>query len=182
MSRLKSHARPRPELLKGAWTVLHLDEVGLASSGWVRRSVGSTRFGFSWLVAFLLRKPPIMRLEKLGFPWILSSESRVINGLHEIFSIKFFLALFFVAKQASQRQPTIWHAEGMDCSWGKLNLISDFLQEIPARAVPVWPPLSKGNALSPNQLRGRLFSARATAGRQNRPRTGSGIRERQGSR
>jgi hypothetical protein len=33
-------------------------------------------------------------LEKLGFPWILSSESRVINGLQQIFSGRFFLALF----------------------------------------------------------------------------------------
>jgi hypothetical protein len=27
-------------------------------------------------------------LEKLGFPWILSSESRLINGLHAIFTKK----------------------------------------------------------------------------------------------
>jgi hypothetical protein len=32
----------------------------------------------------------------------------------------------------SERQTTIWHAEGADCSWGKLNSISDFLQEIAA--------------------------------------------------
>jgi hypothetical protein len=28
-------------------------------------------------------------LDFLGFPWILSTESRLINGLHEIFSRRF---------------------------------------------------------------------------------------------
>jgi hypothetical protein len=32
-------------------------------------------------------------LDFLGFPWILSSETRLINGLHAIFARKFFLAL-----------------------------------------------------------------------------------------
>src|ERR1700722_11200307 len=34
-------------------------------------------FGFSWLVAFSLRKP---RLNHVAFPWILSSESRLSMG------------------------------------------------------------------------------------------------------
>jgi hypothetical protein len=32
-------------------------------------------------------------LEKLGFPWILSSETRLINGLRGIFAEKFFVTL-----------------------------------------------------------------------------------------
>jgi hypothetical protein len=33
-------------------------------------------------------------LDFLGFPWILSSESRLINGLHRIFAEKFFRGPF----------------------------------------------------------------------------------------
>jgi hypothetical protein len=39
------------------------------------------------------------------------------------------------------------HAEAQDCSWAKLNLISDFLQGIVVRAVPFRPPQSKNNSL-----------------------------------
>jgi hypothetical protein len=46
----------------------------------------------------------------LGFPWILSSESRFFNGLCGINREEFFLALFGVAKERSERQPTIWRA------------------------------------------------------------------------
>jgi hypothetical protein len=30
-------------------------------------------------------------------------------------------------------KPTIWHGEGTDCSWGKLNSISNFPQDIATR-------------------------------------------------
>jgi hypothetical protein len=43
------------------------------------------RFGFSWTIADLPRTAPKQGLEKLGFPWILSSESRLFNGLRGIF-------------------------------------------------------------------------------------------------
>jgi hypothetical protein len=40
------------------------------------------------------------------------------------------------------------HGEGTDCSWGKLNSISDFLQEIVVtRAVPAYPLYPKQFAL-----------------------------------
>ena len=50
---------------------------------------GSIPFGFSWLAAFHLRKG---RLLTLGFPWIsiLSSESRLINGLYGTNRTKIF--------------------------------------------------------------------------------------------
>jgi hypothetical protein len=70
----------------------------------------------------------------VGFPWILSSESIDINGLHEIFRAKFFLAPFVGAKEPSERPPTICHEKRMDRSWGKLTSVSDFRQEIAARA------------------------------------------------
>ena len=44
-----------------------------------RRDAGPVDpFGFSWRMAVSLRRPAVMRV---GFPWILSSESRLINGL-----------------------------------------------------------------------------------------------------
>ena len=39
------------------------------------------------------------------------------------------------------------HVEAQDCSWGKLNLFSDFLQEIAVRALPFRPPQSKSRSL-----------------------------------
>jgi hypothetical protein len=70
-------------------------------------------------------------LEKLGFPWILSSESRLINALHAKNQI-IFLAAFTLAKERRTGYLWSWHGERTDCSWGKLSLISDFLQDIPA--------------------------------------------------
>jgi hypothetical protein len=52
-----------------------------------------TRFGLSWPVAVSLRKPPLLGLEKLGFPWILSSESSLINGLRGNFAEIIFVVL-----------------------------------------------------------------------------------------
>ena len=92
----------------------------------------STRFGFSWNGPFRCENPRFWGLEKLGFPWILSSKTRLINGLNEIFRGSFFLALLSSRKSRRNGGPTIRHAEGMDCSWDKLSLISDFLQEIAA--------------------------------------------------
>ena len=50
------------------------------------------RFGFSWRLAFCLRKLRLLGLDFLGFPWILSSETRLINELREFFRENFFLA------------------------------------------------------------------------------------------
>jgi hypothetical protein len=45
-------------------------------------------------------------------------------------------------------------AKAQDCSWGKLNSISDFLQEIVVRAVPFRPPRFNIDSLSePNERR-----------------------------
>jgi hypothetical protein len=42
----------------------------------------------------------------------------------------FFLALLSSRKSRRNGDPTIQPAEGMNCSSGKLNAVSDFLQEI----------------------------------------------------
>jgi hypothetical protein len=82
----------------------------------------------------LLQKPSFMRI---GFPWILSSESRLINKLHEIFSGKFFLVVLSDVRSPGGGAGGRGHTEGQDYSSRKSNLISDFLQTIVVRAVLV---------------------------------------------
>jgi hypothetical protein len=123
--------------------------------GWSRfgsfSAAGATLFVDSvWVFlvrAVSLRKPPIMRV---GFPWIsLDSLVRIetYQWVTRDFQQKFFPRAFVVAKGLSKRRPTIRHAEEMDCSWGDLSLISDFLQEIAARALAFGPPPSKSKSL-----------------------------------
>ena len=47
--------------------------------------------GFLGASPFGGENPSFWGLEKLGFPWILSSETRLINGLRGIFGEKFFV-------------------------------------------------------------------------------------------
>jgi hypothetical protein len=72
----------------------------------------------------------------LGFPWILSYESSLFNGLCGINGRKIFLRL---PPLASRDRATV--IEEQDCSSGKLSLISDFLQALVVRA------LQKGDEL-----------------------------------
>jgi hypothetical protein len=68
-------------------------------------------------------------LDYLGFPWILSSESRLINGLRGLKRAKVFLAASSVALRGARTGArSRGYAEVQNCSWGKLNLISDFTQ------------------------------------------------------
>jgi hypothetical protein len=46
----------------------------------------------AWLFRFA--NPRFRGLEKLGFPWILSCESRLINGLQGIYSVRNFRGVF----------------------------------------------------------------------------------------
>jgi hypothetical protein len=70
-------------------------------------------------------------LDSLGFPWILSSESRFINGLCGIFAQRIFPRAFPLAFEAREREPTVEaNAEAQDYSWGKLNLTSDYPQDL----------------------------------------------------
>jgi hypothetical protein len=50
----------------------------------------SLGFGFPWPGRFPGISTPRAGLEKLGFPWILSSEMSLFNGLRENFVQKFF--------------------------------------------------------------------------------------------
>jgi hypothetical protein len=66
-------------------------------------------------------------LDSLGFPWILSSESRLFNGLRGL-KLVFFSCGLSVAHIPGTAGDG--GAEEQDYSWGELNLISVFLQEI----------------------------------------------------
>jgi hypothetical protein len=112
-----------------------------------RDAVRRPGLGFLGTSRFRCENPGFWGLDFLGFPWILSSESIDINGLHEIFRAKFFLAPFVGAKEPSERPPTICHERRMDRSWGKLTSVSDFRQEIAARAASFRPPPSKSKSL-----------------------------------
>ena len=65
------------------------ERAGLASL-WA----GAGQFGISCSSLFRLENPRFRGLDFLGFPWILSSETRLINGLHGINRENFFVALF----------------------------------------------------------------------------------------
>jgi hypothetical protein len=92
-------------------------------------------------------------LDFLGFPWILSSESRLINGLRGFLREEYFSRPSLALRPATMGADARGHAEAQDCSSGKLKLISDFLQEIvsesycPFRRLP--PKAARTGSFSP---------------------------------
>jgi hypothetical protein len=67
-----------------------------------------------------------MRVE---FPWILSSESRLINGLRGMKREQFLSALSVpLAAPEGWLGPWFVACGTQDCSWGELNQIPDSLQ------------------------------------------------------
>jgi len=87
-------------------------------------------------------------LDLLGFAWIISSESRLINVLRGFF-LKVFFSRFCRRERAVATAPTIWHAKGNEAvHGGQLKSISDFLQEIAGLADPpgrLHPKASRSN-------------------------------------
>jgi hypothetical protein len=69
-----------------------------------RDAVRRPGLGFLGTAPFAYENPSFWGLVFLGFPWILSYESLVINGLREIFARNFFLR-FVVANAPSKRRP-----------------------------------------------------------------------------
>jgi hypothetical protein len=86
------------------------------------------RFGFSWTIAVVPRTARKQGLDFLGFPWILSFESRLFNGLRGIKRGKYFHALLEAFKAVGDADLQCWHADGQGLTWGKLSLDSDFQQ------------------------------------------------------
>jgi hypothetical protein len=80
-------------------------------------------------------KHPDYLLDFLGFPWILSSESRLFNGLRGIKRGKFFLRPSLALQGAGTAAYARAHSEAQNCSWGQLTKISDSRQEIAIRAI-----------------------------------------------
>jgi hypothetical protein len=71
-------------------------------------------------------------LEKLGFPWILSSESSLFNGLRVTFAERNFSRPFArnggIGGIGGTRRQRFWQGEARNCSCDELNLVSNFLQ------------------------------------------------------
>jgi hypothetical protein len=68
-------------------------------------------------------------LEKLGFPWILSSETSLFNGLRWIFAERKFLGSF--TRGGGERRDgreRFWHAEEQNWTLEQSNLFYDFQQ------------------------------------------------------
>jgi hypothetical protein len=82
----------------------------------------------SWLSPIWLQMSANGGLDSLGFPWILSSESRLFNGLRGINRAKVFLDASSLESGAGTAIPAVDGAEGQDCSSGKLISFSDFPQ------------------------------------------------------
>ena len=110
-----------------------------ASGAWPPRAFGraarpvSFASGLGFLGGWLFRRqsPRFRALDFLGFPWILSSEMSLFNGLRWIFEINFFMARFGprggAAGPADRRFPTL---EERNRSWAKPSYISVFPQSI----------------------------------------------------
>jgi hypothetical protein len=103
----------------------------------------SIALGFLGASRFRRENPWECLLDFLGFPWILSSESRVINGLREINDKRFFSSLLFAALARGTAGSPSWQSQGQDCSWGELMLDSDFPQPFVAWAIPLSRLISK---------------------------------------
>src|SRR5271156_4087376 len=94
------------------------------------------RLGFLGRWPFRCENPCSDVLDFLGFPWILSSESGLFNGLRGINRGKFFHALLVAFKAVGDGTLQWRHADGQDLTWGKLTLDSDFPQQNVVPALP----------------------------------------------
>jgi hypothetical protein len=84
-------------------------------------------------------------LEKLGFPWILSSEARLINGLREIFRRNFSLALSRRESAAETAAPRFGMQDGWIVHAGSLARFPIFCKELPPEPFPSDHPHPKAN-------------------------------------
>jgi hypothetical protein len=73
-------------------------------------------------------------LKKLGFPWILSTELSLFNGLREIFAERKFSRPIARGSQRRGGRQRFSYAEARNCSWGKLSLVSGFLKAFVVKA------------------------------------------------
>ncbi len=123
---------PRAPELEGWRPRAQVRESFYIFSGWFGGGVATpVNLGFLGASRFGRENPHKSLLDFLGFPWILSSESRLINGLHAIFAERIFPRAFPLSFEARNGSPQSKRMrEAQDCSWGKLNSISDYPQEL----------------------------------------------------
>jgi hypothetical protein len=107
----------------------------------------SVRLAFLGRSAVSLQRLPFWLLDFFGFLWILSSESRLINGLRRINRARVFRVASRVARGARGDQ-RVENRGSADWSWGKLNRISAFQQENAVRALPFRTPRSEATPVS----------------------------------
>jgi hypothetical protein len=74
-------------------------------------------------------------LDFLGFPWILSSESSLINGLRGTNREDFFIAVFPRVSRLERESTGLGAPESRLVHGSKHNLASDFLQVFVVRPV-----------------------------------------------
>ena len=103
--------------------------------------------GFLGPIAFRCEGPRSWGLDCLGFPWILSSESRLFNGLRGIGGGDFSRALPLAGAAPERSARGLADAEGGTGHGGECNAPSVFPQEIVVAAIRLQPPQPKGNAL-----------------------------------
>jgi hypothetical protein len=70
---------------------------------WPERS----HLGFLGAEWFRRKNPQLRLLDFLGFAWILSSESRLFNGLRGIFREEFFSGIFLVLRGRDDGEPAV---------------------------------------------------------------------------
>jgi hypothetical protein len=123
-----------------------MESVWLLLGGGLRRWSGRSGWVFVARGRFAVKTPPM----RVGFPWIsLDSLVRIetFQWVTQLEAGNFFLGPFPWRYKRRKGSRGRGHAEAQDCSWRKLNPVSDFLQEIVVRAVPLRPPQSKSSSL-----------------------------------
>jgi hypothetical protein len=124
-------------------------------SVWLLLDSDPVCLGFLGRSPFRCENPCSDVLDFLGFPWILSSESNLFNGLRGQNRQKKFHALLVAFKAVGDGTLQWRHADGQDLPWGELSLDSNFPQQIALRAL-LHPSQHKSNSplrrISPNAL------------------------------
>jgi hypothetical protein len=129
----------------------HPPRHALDGGGMLFKLIKYVQFGFSWTRPVSGQNPDLRLLDFFGFPWILSSESRLINGLCGIKRAKIFLRRSSAASSARTGAHGRGRAEGQNWSsttLARLPVFSKWLSPEPSgsrllnrsRCRRVWRP------------------------------------------
>jgi hypothetical protein len=112
-----------------------MEKVSLLLDG-RRDAVCRPGLGFLGTAPFAYENPSFWGLVFLGFPWILSSETIDINGLHEIFARSFFLALLSPGRAVETATPRFGMRKGRIAHAASLLQFLIFCKRLPPRRRP----------------------------------------------